>query len=51
MRITPIILIMLGIWGVIAPENLSSLDTNNGRILAIIIILLGIFTLWRYLRR
>jgi len=51
MRITPIILIGIGVWGVMAPDNLSNLDVNNGRFLAIIIILLGIFALWRSLRR
>jgi len=51
MRITPIILIGLGIWGLIAPESLSQLDENNGRLLAAIILALGCFSLWRTVRR
>jgi len=51
MRITPIVLIGLGIWGLFAPENLSHLDDNFGRMLAVTILLLGCFSLWRVMRR
>jgi len=51
MRITPVILIVLGLWGLIAPETISTLEAREGRILAAVIILLGGLTLWRSLRR
>jgi len=51
MRITPIILIVLGLWGLVSPESLMTLEAREGRILAVVIILLGGFTLWRFLRR
>jgi len=51
MRITPVILIALGIWGLVQPEMLSTLEAGQGRMLSLIIFLLGIFSLWRSLRR
>jgi len=51
MRITPVILIVLGIWGLIAPEMLSELDAGNGRLVAGLVLFLGGFSLWRVMRR
>lgn len=48
MRVTPILLIAIGLWGLARPETL--LDPNHleyGRWIFVIIIALGGYALWR----
>lgn len=47
MRITPIILIFIGLAGLIYPEKFIAADSGGGRWVFIIIIALGVWTIWR----
>lgn len=51
MRITPIILIFIGIFGLIYPEKFIANGSGGGRWVFIIIIALGAFTMWRTVQR
>jgi len=50
MRITPVILIAFGIWGLIYPQTLLELDETQGRLVFLLIIALGGYSLWRTLK-
>jgi len=50
MRIASIILIALGIWGLFYPQTLLELDEGQGRLVFLLIIALGAYSLWRSLK-
>lgn len=50
MRITPIILIFIGVAGLIYPEKFIDANSGGGRWVFVIIIALGAWTLWRSAR-
>lgn len=47
MRITPVILIAIGIWGLFYPETMLDHDVSGGRWVFVAITALGIYALWR----
>lgn len=47
MRITPIILIFIGLAGLIYPDKFIAEESGGGRWVFIIIIALGCFAIWR----
>ncbi|WP_297323612.1 hypothetical protein [uncultured Bartonella sp.] len=47
MRITPIILIFIGLAGLIYPEKFIADGSGGGRWVFVIIIALGAWTIWR----
>lgn len=51
MRITPLILIIIGILGMVFPEKFLNADTGGGRWVFGIIIVLGLFTMWRTIKK
>ncbi|MHC5306825.1 hypothetical protein [Bartonella sp. LJL80] len=51
MRLTPFILVIIGILGLIYPEKFIAEDSGGGRWIFIIIILLGVITMWRHIQR
>lgn len=51
MRITPILLIAIGIWGLLKPETLLDLShLEYGRWIFIVITALGAYALWRTIK-
>ncbi|AQS41574.1 MAG: Hypothetical protein BHV28_08750 [Candidatus Tokpelaia hoelldobleri] len=51
MRLTPIILSAIGLWGLIYPETLLDETSGGGRWVFATILALGLFALWRAGRR
>lgn len=51
MRITPLILIFIGLAGFIYPEKFIEEGSGGGRWVFVIIIALGVWTLWRSARK
>jgi len=50
MRIAPIILIVLGFWGLVDPQSLLELEETQGRMVFVAVIALGGFSLWRTMK-
>lgn len=51
MRITPVILFAIGLWGLFYPETLIEAGSGGGRWVFAVIIGLGVFLIWRTARR
>jgi len=51
MRLTPIILMAIGLWGLIYPETMLDEASGGGRWVFAIILALGFFVLWRTRRQ
>lgn len=51
MRITPLILIFIGLTGFIYPEKFIEEGSGGGRWVFVIIIVLGGWTMWRAARK
>lgn len=51
MRITPVILFAIGLWGLLYPETVIEADSGGGRWFFVVIIGLGVFLIWRTARQ
>lgn len=51
MRLAPIILAVIGIWGLLYPQTLLAEEQGGGRWVFAVILALAAFAFWRSLRR
>lgn len=51
MRITPIILIFIGLLGMIYPEKFLDSHNGGGRWVFVIVIVLGLISMWRIMKK
>ncbi|WP_190323176.1 hypothetical protein [Candidatus Tokpelaia sp.] len=50
MRLAPIILALIAVWGLLYPQSLLAADKSGGRWLFCLILALAIFAFWRSCR-